>query len=152
MGANVFEVTLERAVCCSRLGLFPACTLRLLTLLGPPEPDMSTILSVCNDASLLSTRQSLLERDGYNVTSAFGSAGAIRACDRDFDLIILCHNIPRTDKRTIVKKLLDVMRQCSGCFATVSRSPKSRGQLFPIPKLLLETVKGMLARAVGSGE
>lgn len=61
------------------------------------------ILSVSYDASLLSTREMLLKRRGYQVTSALGFTTALEACKAScFDLFILGHSIPQNDKMHLV--------------------------------------------------
>lgn len=62
------------------------------------------ILSVSYDASLLATRQMLLETQGYAVTSALGYTDAISFCnDPAFDLFVLGHSIPLKDKQELVR-------------------------------------------------
>jgi len=62
------------------------------------------ILSVSYDVSLLATRGMLLEQRGYSVTSALGFSQAIAHCRAsDFDLFILGHSIPETDKLELIK-------------------------------------------------
>jgi DNA-binding response OmpR family regulator len=62
------------------------------------------ILSISYDESLLTTRQMLLEREGYQVTSALGFAASAALCRKDgFDLFIMGHSIPHTDKEELIK-------------------------------------------------
>jgi DNA-binding response OmpR family regulator len=62
------------------------------------------ILSVSYDASLLATRRMLLEQRGYKVTSALGFTQAIAHCKvPDFDLFVLGHSIPVSDKLELIK-------------------------------------------------
>jgi DNA-binding response OmpR family regulator len=62
------------------------------------------ILSVSYDASLLATRRMLLEQRGYKVTSALGFTQAIAHCKTpDFDLFILGHSIPVSDKLELIR-------------------------------------------------
>jgi DNA-binding NtrC family response regulator len=62
------------------------------------------ILSVSYDASLLATRRMILEQRGYKVVSALGFTQAISHCQRpDFDLFILGHSIPFTDKEELIR-------------------------------------------------
>jgi DNA-binding NtrC family response regulator len=62
------------------------------------------ILSVSYDESLLATRQMLLEKHGYTVTSALGFTKAIAHCrTAGFDLFILGHSIAITDKQELIK-------------------------------------------------
>ena len=63
-----------------------------------------SILSVSYDASLLATRRMLLEQRGFHVTSALGFTQAIAHCGRpDFDLFILGHSIPVSDKLELIR-------------------------------------------------
>lgn len=75
---------------------------------------MATILSISYDPLLLATRQLLLETRGYKVTSAEGFAEAIELCGPEYDLIIMGHSIPRSDKRAIIAELRN-----RGCQAPV---------------------------------
>jgi DNA-binding response OmpR family regulator len=62
------------------------------------------ILSVSYDASLLATRRMLLEQRGLHVTSALGFTQSIAHCKNpDFDLFILGHSIPVSDKLELIK-------------------------------------------------
>ena len=62
------------------------------------------IFSVSYDRSLLATRQMLLEQKGYTVTSALGFSRALDHCRQPhFDLFILGHSIPGTDKLHLIK-------------------------------------------------
>jgi len=63
------------------------------------------ILSISYDPSLLLTRQLLLQQMGHEVRSAEGFAKAWDICGEHgggFDLIILGHSIPRSDKEAII--------------------------------------------------
>ena len=69
---------------------------------------MPHILSVSYDPVLLSTRQMMLESRGYTVTSAEGFVDAIRKCRGGaYDLLIIGHSIPHTDKEAIVAEMLE---------------------------------------------
>jgi DNA-binding response OmpR family regulator len=62
------------------------------------------ILSVSYDVSLLATRGMLLEQRGYHVTSSLGFTQALAECRTSgFDLFILGHSIPDTDKLELIK-------------------------------------------------
>jgi len=62
------------------------------------------ILSVSYDQNLLITRGLLLEREGYEVCSAFGFTEAMARCgNRSFDLFIIGHSIPHADKEEMIK-------------------------------------------------
>lgn len=61
------------------------------------------ILSVSYDEPLLMTREMLLRRQGYEVTSALGYIDAIQSCKpAQFDLLILGHSIPENDKKQLM--------------------------------------------------
>ena len=61
------------------------------------------ILSVSYDASLLLTREHILEQAGYAVTSSLGMATALEHCAaRRFDLIVIGHSIPVRDKDMLI--------------------------------------------------
>ena len=62
------------------------------------------ILSVSYDQNLLTTRGLLLEREGYEVCSAFGFTEAMARCGKSsFDLFIIGHSIPHADKEELIK-------------------------------------------------
>ena len=62
------------------------------------------ILSVSYNQSLLKTRELLLQREGYDVTSALGFTQAVSKCQNgNFDLFILGHSIPDADKRELIR-------------------------------------------------
>ena len=64
---------------------------------------MARILSVSYDELLLQTRHALLEREGYEVVSALRFADSLEYCKRnDFDLFILGHSIPPSDKQQLM--------------------------------------------------
>ncbi len=65
------------------------------------------ILSISYDEALLTMREILLEREGYDVTSAYGFVAAMEiciACD-GFDLIVMGHTIPPKDKIALMESL-----------------------------------------------
>ena len=69
------------------------------------------ILSVSYDRALLMTRQLMLEAQGYAVISALGFTEAERQCQEGrFDLLIMGHSIPVTDKRALIERF----RETSG--------------------------------------
>jgi len=62
------------------------------------------ILLISYDDRLLIARRTLLEQEGYRVSSAFGFREGMRTSeDGPFDLLILGHSIPRADKEEIVR-------------------------------------------------
>lgn len=61
------------------------------------------ILSVSYDDILLVTRQMILEKSGYEVTSALGFTKAVEYCQQSgFGLFILGHSIPGNDKLHLI--------------------------------------------------
>ena len=67
---------------------------------------MAKILSVSYDGVLLDTRHQILSaRAGYSVTSARGFAEALQVCssDQQFDLFIVGHSIPHSDKEALIQ-------------------------------------------------
>ena len=81
---------------------------------------MSTnILSVSYDVSLLATRKMLLEQKGYSVTNALGFSKAIKHCrDGGFDLFILGHSIPKSDKLELIESF---RANCPGQILSLER-------------------------------
>ena len=56
------------------------------------------------DEPLLRTRELLLRREGYVVSSALGFTDAAESCKTGkFDLFILGHSIPDKDKRELIR-------------------------------------------------
>ena len=77
------------------------------------------ILSISYDATLLKTRQHLLEQKGYSVTSAEGFTEAMECCHGgDFDLVVIGHSIPHKDKEAIFKA---VQQTCAAPVIALSR-------------------------------
>lgn len=85
------------------------------------------ILSISYDEPLLVTREMLLEKEGYDVTSAFGFAAAMEICAarHDFDLILMGHSMPQKDKTALVAVL---RAHCSAPLLSILRHGDS-----PIP-------------------
>jgi|SRR5579871_4432543 len=66
---------------------------------------MACILSVSYDQALLHTRRLILEAAGYSVVSAFGFTESLDQCKHGgFDLFILGHSIPNSDKEALIKE------------------------------------------------
>jgi DNA-binding response OmpR family regulator len=69
------------------------------------------ILSVSYDWSLLVTRDLVLRKAGYTVTSALGFDDAMRLCrEIKYDLAIIGHSMPLEDQQA----LLEEVRKSSG--------------------------------------
>jgi DNA-binding response OmpR family regulator len=110
---------------------------------------MAHILSVSYDAMLLNTRQLLLESCGYSVTSAEGFIEALNCCKRaNYDLLIIGHSIPHTDKRAIVQEsrkyrtspILALLRQNEPVLEDATESVDASR-----PELVLTCVNRLLA-------
>jgi len=70
----------------------------------PTSPGSDRILSVSYDATLLATRQMLLEARGYAVVSALGFMSAADYCRTGTcQLVILGHSIPAEDKEELAR-------------------------------------------------
>src|SRR6185312_7099370 len=66
---------------------------------------MFRILSVSYDEVLLHTRRLILEAAGYSVVSAVGFKQSLDQCKHGgFDLFILGHSIPNSDKEALIKE------------------------------------------------
>lgn len=64
---------------------------------------MARILSVSYSEVLLKTRQMLLEPEGHEIFSALGFSDGIAQCKQGgFDLFILGHSLPYSDKQELV--------------------------------------------------
>ena len=65
-------------------------------------------LSVGKDPVLLETRNEVLRSNGYTVTSSLSSADAVRLfVAGDFDLVILCHSIPKWERQALANAVHD---------------------------------------------
>jgi DNA-binding response OmpR family regulator len=84
------------------------------------------ILSVSYDASLLATRRMLLEQRGYHVVSALGFTQAVAHCKTpDFDLFILGHSIPVSDKQELIRTF---RQNCPAPILSLERHGEERVQ------------------------
>lgn len=111
---------------------------------------MSRILSVSYDDPLLRTRHMLLEREGHEVVSSLGFTESLKRCEEGgFDLFLLGHSIPHTDKL----KLVETFRE--HCPATIISLRRSAGEqpvdgadyhIEPDPEPLLKLVKEIFAQ------
>jgi CheY-like chemotaxis protein len=71
----------------------------ILSTQAGPKPK---ILSVSKDRLLVNIRQSILSRVGYTVTAAENASEAlVKLASQSFDLMILCHTLPRREKRLL---------------------------------------------------
>ncbi|HKD80240.1 MAG TPA: response regulator [Candidatus Angelobacter sp.] len=78
------------------------------------------ILSISYDKPLLLTRQMLLQREGYEVTSALGFTAAVEACKErpEFDLILMGHSMPHKDKMAFISV---IRGQCDAPLLSILR-------------------------------
>jgi DNA-binding NtrC family response regulator len=84
------------------------------------------IMSVSYDESLLRTRQILLQKEGYEVTSAQGFTDGLALCKNGgYDLFILGHSIPVSDKTQLIKAFR------KGCDAPIITLRRSIGEKKP---------------------
>src|SRR5262249_17422623 len=94
----------------SNPGLIPgAAYLGACAAMGPDDIKLfpvampAHILYVSYDDRILIARRTLLEGEGYLVSSALGFKEATAACgDGEFDLFILGHSIPYSDKERLI--------------------------------------------------
>lgn len=64
------------------------------------------VLSVSYDESLLRTREWILKRAGFTVTSALGFTEALTHCENSaFDVVIIGHSIPKSDGVALVNHI-----------------------------------------------
>jgi len=66
------------------------------------SPTPKTIVCVSWNPALASTREWLLKRAGFQVTSALGRDEAAARCRTKADLLVLGHSVPREHKRSII--------------------------------------------------
>src|SRR5689334_8350057 len=90
------------------------------------------ILSVSYDPVLFHTRELVLRDAGYEVTSVVGFTQAIQLCNQQFDLVVMGHSLPQSDKRAIVAELRN-----HGCSSPVLSLIRSNER--PIPEAALAT-------------
>ncbi len=110
---------------------------------------MASILSVSYDKSLMETRQMLFKAYGYEVVSSLGFTDSISHCRRgEFDLFVLGHSIPGSDKLELIKTF---RKHCDGPIISLQRvagEPLVDGADYHIetdPEPLLQ----LIARIVG---
>lgn len=107
------------------------------------------ILIVSYDEPLLLTRRMLLERNGYDVTSALGFTASVEECKKGgFHLLLLGHSIAKTDKQQMVKTFRE---HCPAPIVSLLRSnePLVDGADYHIqsdPAALLELIGKILSR------
>jgi DNA-binding response OmpR family regulator len=108
---------------------------------------MGRILSISYDRTLLQTREMLLAAHGHDVISSLGFKESLRQCKRaDFDLFILGHSIPHTDKLVLINTF---RRHCRAPIISLHRPDEQMivGTDFhiePEPEKLLNCVAELL--------
>ena len=92
-----------------------------------------SVLSISYDESLLRTRERILKAAGFDVTSALGFTEASAHCGKSsFDLVIIGHSLPRTDKAALVQEIRrTITPESSGCAGKV----RSRSQALTTPSI-----------------
>ncbi|HVO61113.1 MAG TPA: hypothetical protein VMT53_09260 [Terriglobales bacterium] len=112
---------------------------------------MGRILSVSYDHPLLRTRHMLLEREGYDVVSSWGFTDSLKHCQQGrFDLFLLGHSIPDTDKQTLVETFRE---HCPAPIISLRRNagePLVDGadyHIEPDPEPLMKLVRTILAKS-----
>ncbi len=110
---------------------------------------MARILSVSYDEPLLRTRHMLLQQSGYEVVSTLGFTESLRHCKQgSFDLFILGHSIPYSDKMQLVERFRGV---CSAPIISLRRSSGEQlvdgadHHIEPDPEPLLDLVARILS-------
>jgi DNA-binding response OmpR family regulator len=110
------------------------------------------ILSVSYDLSLLRSRQWILEREGYVVTSAGSLKEAAGFCKTgSFHLVMIGHSIPDSDKQWMIAELRAVCSTPVLALLCPGENPVA-GVDYNLdalagPRELTETVKRILAKA-----
>jgi len=111
---------------------------------------MPRILSVSYDELLLRTRHMLLQHSGYDTVSSLGFTQSLEHCKNgNFDLFILGHSIPYSDKRQLVEEFRDV---CPAPIISLRRNPGEQivdgadYHIEPDPEPLLDLVNRILAQ------
>jgi len=111
---------------------------------------MAKILSVSYDEALLQTRRMLLEAYGYDVISALGFTESLQHCNEGkFDLFVLGHSIPRSDKRELIRTFHE---QCSAPIISlrkITEEPVDGADFYiePDPEPLLQLIRQILDRS-----
>jgi len=108
------------------------------------------ILSISYDRTLLSSRQMLLERSGFAVSSAEGFVQALKRCgEGSYDLVVMGHSIPHEDKLALFEV---ITRECPVPVISLTRGlerdlPGAAATVDPFDqKTFLETVDRFLSQ------
>ena len=136
-----------------RLKIFPECLLRPKLPKKVPLPEVFSkpkivSLLVGKDPAVLETRSMVLRSVGYTVISCPSAQEALNIfLAGDFDVVVLCHSIPITERKGLAKAIHDhspstpVVLVCAGfrtqdssVDAVIENEPKQLLQ--ELPKLL----------------
>lgn len=63
------------------------------------------VLMIGQDRSLIETRAGVLRLAGYTVVSSLPKHAVTQFLAGDFDLVLLCHSIPREDRERVARKI-----------------------------------------------
>lgn len=117
---------------------------------------MARILSVSYDNPLLRTRHMLLETQGHEVVSSLGFIESLKHChEGNFDLFLLGHSIPHSDKLQLVKTF---RKDCPAPIISLRRNAGEEPvdgadyHIEPDPEPLLELVHKILDRTQSSNQ
>jgi CheY-like chemotaxis protein len=121
---------------------------------------LSVVLAVGTDPSLLKTRSLLLQSAGYMVESASSIKEAVdRFQSGDFDLVLLCHSVPRNDRdrltglirasgsRTPIVSIAGNLGECDA-FATATLEDGPSNFLAGIKNVLVKAEKTIRSQYV----
>ena len=115
---------------------------------------MARILSVSYDNPLLRTRHMLLETQGHEVVSSLGFTESLKHChEGNFDLFLLGHSIPHSDKLQLVKTF---RKECPAPIISLRRNAGEERvdgadyHIEPDPEPLLALVHKILDRTKSS--
>ena len=120
------------------------------------KPARARILSITHDPSLARTRELLFSNSGFDVSSFLDTAAAIEKCRREaFDLVIVGHSIPLSERKTLVKALREAGAASILALTRLGDAPLPEADYWfdpsESPALLLETVRRIL-RQTGETE
>jgi DNA-binding response OmpR family regulator len=101
--------------------LFPLRTLSLTEKTGLPEKK-NTILVASWDPVLADVRRTILEKEGFEVLQATGSAGVRALCKkRKVNLVLIGYSMPPSEKRRV---WVEARRTCKTPILELHRSGK----------------------------
>ncbi len=117
---------------------------------------MARILSVSYDVSLLGTRRLILQDQGHAVISALGFTEALEECRRaaGFDLFILGHSIPHSDKEALISAFRAHSAAPIVALRRQSEKPVlgANFEIEPDPEAVVNLVTRLVASKVGAAD